>query len=43
MIECPECNNYFEIIWSGIERPTYCPFCGQEINYQELRDIKREI
>jgi len=37
MIECPECNNQFELIWNiSWEVPTYCPFCGEEINYEEL-------
>lgn len=44
-ISCPSCGSPdFTVIFNnnGVDRPEYCPFCGDEIDYEELYDSKRD-
>ena len=36
-IKCPFCDFRFTVIWNGdgLGAPTYCPRCGEELDYGE--------
>lgn len=37
MVQCPECDIWFEVIWQNNPSggPEYCPMCGTEMDYAE--------
>lgn len=35
-IDCDECGVWFYVVWNRnavYEKPEYCPFCGEELDY----------
>jgi len=37
-ITCPSCEEEFKILTDGTTLPEFCPFCGEELELEDLYD-----
>lgn len=45
-VQCPNCDAWFYVVWNRsletMDGPKFCPFCGDEIDYQFLQHEARQ-
>ena len=39
---CPSCEEEFKIITDGTAKPTFCPFCSEELDIEDLYDEEED-
>ena len=40
---CEHCEAEFEIVHSGPEAVEFCPFCGEDLNYEDYGEVEDDI
>jgi uncharacterized Zn-finger protein len=41
-ITCPSCDEEFKILTDGTALPTFCPFCSEELDLEDLFDEEED-